>query len=295
MTPIHSLSRTGGEGRVRALLPAPWERNVTSIGDSLSPTGGGGRADRRSHARGLAAALLLALVLALPLPAAAAPAVPALTGPVVDLAGLLDGGSQRRLEALSRAAAAQEGGRGVQLQYLIVRTLDGEAIEDFSMRVAEAWRLGTREADNGVLVTVASEDRQVRIEVGQGLEGGLTDAQSSRITRNTIVPAFKVGRYGEGLYDAGVEALSALGALPKDVGRHAARGRPAQRLPGLGIVALVILSIVLRAMFGGLGLRGGRRFGGWGGGGFGGFGGGGGGSWGGGGGGFSGGGASGRW
>jgi uncharacterized protein len=239
--------------------------------------------------RGLAIALLLAL----PLAGHAAPAVPALTGPVVDLAGLLDGGSQRRLEALSRAAAAQEGGRGVQLQFLIVRTLEGEAIEDYSMRVAEAWKLGTREADNGILVTVASEDRQVRIEVGQGLEGGLTDAQSSRIIRNTIAPAFKVGRYGDGLYDAGVEVLSALGALPKDVARHAARGRPTQRLPGLGIVVLVILSIVLRALFGGLGLRGRGGFGGWGGGGFGG--GGGGGSWGGGGGGFSGGGASGRW
>ncbi|HSM93498.1 MAG TPA: TPM domain-containing protein [Anaeromyxobacteraceae bacterium] len=225
--------------------------------------------------------------------------IPPLTGPVVDQAGLLDGASTRRLEALSRAALAQEGGRGVQLQYLVVRTLDGEPIEDFSMRAAEAWKLGTREGDDGVLVTVASEDRQVRIEVGQGLEGGLTDVQSSRIIRNTLAPAFREGRYGEGLYDAGVEILSALGALPRDVARHAARGRPSQRLQGLAIVIFVILSIVLRALFGGLGLRRRSHFGGWGGpwggGGFGGFGGGGGGGWSGGGGGFSGGGASGRW
>jgi uncharacterized protein len=242
----------------------------------------------------IASALLLA---ALPSLSHAALAVPTLTGPVVDEAALLDGGSRRRIEALSRAALAQEGGRGVQLQYLIVKTLDGEAIEDFSMRVAEAWRLGSREGDNGVLVTVASEDRQVRIEVGQGIEGGLTDVQSSRIIRNTVTPAFREGRFGDGLYGAGIEILSALGALPKDVARHAARGRPGQRLSSLAIVIFVILSIVLRTLFGGMGFRRRSHFGGWGGWGGGGFGGGGGGggSWGGGGGGFSGGGASGRW
>lgn len=229
--------------------------------------------------------------------------VPALTGPVVDEAELLDAGSRRRLEALSRAALARDGARGVQLQYLVVRTLDGEAIEDFSMRVAEAWKLGSREADDGVLVTVSVEDRAVRIEVGQGIEGGLTDVQSARIIRNTIVPAFRAGRFGDGLYDAGVEILSALGALPKDVARHAARGVPLQRFSTLAIVILVIVSIVFRALFGGLGYRRRGFFGGWGGpwGGGGGFGGGGGGGfgggggWGGGGGGFSGGGASGRW
>jgi uncharacterized protein len=248
--------------------------------------------------RGLVVALSIGLLPAL---AQAAIPVPALTGPVVDAAGLLDAGSARRLEALARAARAQQGGRGVQLQYVLVKTLDGEAIEDFSMRVAEAWRLGDPDADNGVLVTVASEDREVRIEVGQGIEGGLTDVQSSRIIRGTIAPAFREGRFGEGLYDAGVQALSALGALPKDVARQAARGRPAQRLPGFGVVAFVILSIVLRVLFGGLGFRRRRHLFGWGGpfgggGGFGGFGGGGGGGgWSGGGGGFSGGGASGRW
>jgi uncharacterized protein len=244
---------------------------------------------------------LLGLLLALPSLANAALPIPALTGPVVDEVGVLDATATRRLEALSRAARDQEGERGVQLQYLIVRSLDGEPIEDFSMRVAEAWKLGTREAGNGVLVTVALEDREVRIEVGQGIEGGLTDVQSSRIIRGTIVPAFRAGRYGDGLYDAGVEVLSALGALPKNVARHGARGAPLQRFSTLAIVILVIVSVVFRALFGGLGYRRRGSFGGWGGpwggggGGFGGFGGGGGGGWSGGGGGFSGGGASGRW
>ena len=92
-----------------------------------------------------------ALLLAAALPAAAERRIPALTGPVVDEAGLLDAGWERRLADLSRAARAGEGGTGVQLQYLLVPSLEGEAIESFSMRAAEAWKLGTRGKDNGVL------------------------------------------------------------------------------------------------------------------------------------------------
>lgn len=250
--------------------------------------------------RAAGAAVALALVQAAG--AAEAP-IPALTGPVVDAAGLLDRGSFRRLEALAQAARAAEGGQGVQLQYLIVRSLEGAPIEDYSMRVAEAWKIGTRGKDNGVLVTVAVEDRAVRIEVGGGIEGGLTDVQASRIIRGTIVPAFRERRYGEGLHDAGVQILSALGALPADVRESArGRGRGVTGLPPLGGVAIalfVILSIVGN-VFRGFGPRRRRHLwwggGPWIGGGFGGGGGGGGGGgWSGGGGGFSGGGASGRW
>lgn len=295
MTSIDPRSATGEAG-----LGVRGGRGGAPAGRASRPgAAGAARGRRRGGARAGAAAALALLLQTLPLPTRAALPVPALTGPVVDQAGLLDAASRRRIEALARAARAQPGERGVQLQYLIVRSLEGEAIEDFSMRVAEAWRLGTAAEDDGVLVTVAVEDRAVRIEVGQGIEGGLTDVQSARIIRNTIVPAFRAGRFGEGLYDAGVEILSAVGALPRDVARHAARGQPAQRLSGLAIVAFIVLSILLRALFGGLGVRRSRHFGGWsgpwGGGGFGGGGFGGGGGWGGGGGGFSGGGASGRW
>ncbi len=249
----------------------------------------------------------VALLLAAALPAAAERAVPPLTGPVVDEAGLLDAGWRQRLSDLSRAARAREGGTGVQLQYLLVSSLDGEAIESFSMRAAERWRIGTRGKDNGVLVVVARDDRRMRIEVGGGVEGGLTDAQSGRIIRNTMAPAFRERRYGEGLYQAGREILAALGSLPE--GMAAPPGRPEPRqipIPFLGpliglllgmgapfIVGLLVLTIVLRALFG---RRRGRRgpWGGWGGGGWSG-GGGGGGGWSGGGGGFSGGGASGSW
>lgn len=250
-------------------------------------------------------ALALAALLAAPAARAETP-VPPLTGPVVDTAGLLDAGSVRRLDALCRAA--WNGGHGVQLQYLVVKSLDGEPIEDYSIRVAEAWKIGTKGKDDGVLVTVAVDDRAVRIEVGGGLEGGLTDVQSFRIIRGAIVPAFREGRYGEGLYDAGVQILSALGALPKDVARQAARAPAPVHFSSIAIVAFFVVMFIARIFFSGFGPRrrramwwgGGPWMGGggpWiGGGGLGGGGfGGGGGGWGGGGGGFSGGGASGRW
>lgn len=248
--------------------------------------------------------LALAAALAA-LPAAAETPIPALTGPVVDAAGVLGRGDVERLSALSRAARDAQGGAGVQLQYLLVRTLDGEPIEDYSIRVAEAWKLGTRGADNGVLVTVAVEDRRVRIEVGGGLEGGLTDLQSSRIIRGTLAPAFGAGRYGEGLYQAGVQILGALGALPSGV----AAPRPQRRgthLSSLAVLLFFVVAFIVRVLtgfgprrrsalwWGGGPWGGGGPFGGGGLGG-GGFGGGGGGGWSGGGGGFSGGGASGSW
>jgi uncharacterized protein len=256
--------------------------------------------------RGRAAAL--AFLVAVALPAAAEVPVPRLTGPVVDEARVLDDRWERRLGDLARAARARNGGTGPQLQYLLVPTLDGEAIESYAMRVAETWKLGTRGRDDGVLVVVAVKDRRVRIEVGGGIEGGLTDAQSGRIIRSAIVPAFREGRYGEGLYAAGQQILGALGALPE--GMQSPRQRPEPRkvdipivggllglLFGLGspvLILLVIFFIVVRAIAaGGRGPRGPRGpwGGGWGGGGLGG----GGGGWSGGGGGFSGGGASGSW
>ena len=221
---------------------------------------------------------------------------------MVDEAGLLSRADRARLETLARAARNLDGRRGVQLQFLVVKSLDGESLEDFSMRVVEAWKLGDSARGDGVLLLLAIDDHKVRIEVGNGVEGKLTDAQSGRIIRNVLAPAFRAGRYGDGLYEGSVQVLAALGSLPEGVTARQ-RARPAReggRFGGLFMIGLVVLFFVLRLVFGF-----GRRsfFGGWwggggfGGGGFGGggFGGGGGGGWSGGGGGFSGGGASGSW
>ncbi len=227
--------------------------------------------------------------------------VPPLTGPVVDEAGVLSGGEVRRLDTLARAARDLDGRRGVQLQYLLVRGLDGEAIEDFAIRVGEAWKLGDSARGDGVLLVVAVDDHKVRIEVGNGVEGKLTDAQSSRIIRNVLSPAFRAGRYGDGLYEGGVQVLAPLGSLPSGVTSRLAT-RPAReggRFGGLFMAGLVVVFLLLRFVFGFSSFRRSRFWGGgWGGGGFGGggFGGGSsGGGWSGGGGGFSGGGASGSW
>jgi uncharacterized protein len=248
-----------------------------------------------------AAALAL---LALAAVARAEAPIPALTGPVVDAAALLSSGDARRLSELARSARAREDGQGVQLQYLVVRSLEGEPIEDYSIRVAEAWKLGTKGRDNGLLVTVAVEDRAWRIEVGGGLEGEIPDALARRIGDRLLVPAFREGRYAEGLYDAGAELLTLAGVAPESVQAHArGRTRGVTRLPsGFGaIFALFVILWIVSNVFRGFGPRRRRHMwwggGPWigGGGGWGGGGGLGGGGWGGGGGGFSGGGASGRW
>lgn len=227
-----------------------------------------------------AAALLLALL-----------PVPRLVGPVVDQAGVLKPAEVERLDSLSRAALAAEGGQGPQIAFLIVPSLEGEPIEDYSIRVAEAWKLGTAQKDNGLLFVVSVQDRKMRIEVGGGLEGDITDAQSSRIIREILAPAFRQNRYGDGLYAAAQQALAFTGVEVGERGRHPQQGE------GKGVPAVSILFMLIFAILFGLG--GGRRRGMWIGGlgglGGGGFGGRGGGGFGGGGGGFSGGGSSGSW
>jgi uncharacterized protein len=238
------------------------------------------------------------------LPAVAWPQapIPPLTGPVVDVAGVLDARSRERLAQLARSARARESGEGVQLQYLVVPSLEGEPIEEFSIRVAEAWRIGTKGKDNGLLVTVAIQDRAFRIEVGGGLEGEVPDVLARRIGDQILRPAFRAGRFGDGLYDAGAQLLVLTGAATDEVAAQARGGpRPAPGFPFGAIFALFVILWIVSNVFRGFGPRrrrhlwwgGGPWIGGGGGGGFGGFGGGGG--WSGGGGGFSGGGASGRW
>lgn len=243
-----------------------------------------------------------AAVLALATAARAQPAIPPLTGPVVDTAGLLSAADAQRLSGLARSARAREDGQGVQLQYLVVPSLEGDTIEDYSIRVAEQWKIGTKGKDNGLLVTVAVQDRAWRIEVGGGLEGEIPDALARRIGGQILVPAFRAGRYADGLYDAGAQLLTLAGVAPEDVQAHArSQRRGVTRLPsGAGvIIAILVILWIVSNVFRGFGPR--RRSmwwgggpwmgggGGWGGGGLGG------GGWSGGGGGFSGGGASGRW
>ena len=99
-----------------------------------------------------------------------------------------------------------EARKGSQIAVLIVPTTDGEAIEQFSLRVAETWKIGRKKIDDGALLVVAKNDRHLRIEVGYGLEGALTDVTSKRIIDEVITPKFKAGDFAGGV-SAGVNRM----------------------------------------------------------------------------------------
>jgi uncharacterized protein len=145
-----------------------------------------------------ARAVLVALLLCFSFHAAAVFAVPPLTGRVVDLTGTLSSGDAA---TLTRRLKDLEQRKGSQVAVLIVPTTDGEAIEPFSIRVAEAWKIGRRKVDDGALLVIAKNDRKLRIEVGYGLEGALTDVTAKRIIDEVITPKFRNGDFPGGISD----------------------------------------------------------------------------------------------
>jgi len=233
--------------------------------------------------------LQLLLLLALVLPAAALE-VPPLTGHVNDRAGILSSQTELRLE---QALSDFERSDSTQIVVLTIPSLEGESLEEYSIRVAQTWGIGQKGKDNGALLLVARDDRKVRIEVGYGLEGRLTDLLAGRIVDYDIVPRFKAGDFDGGVTAGVVGMIEAVRGEYQGTGRTTKKHR---RHP-LGWLALLLFFGPALLSLGGGSRRGyRRRHGGFwiGGGGFGGgFGGGGGFS--GGGGGFGGGGSSGSW
>jgi uncharacterized protein len=148
-------------------------------------------------------AVLLALLLGWALPAFALVAVPQLTGRVVDQTGTLSSGD---IAQLTQTLADLEKRKGSQIAVLIVPTTDGEAIEQFSLRVAEAWKIGRKKVDDGALLVIAKNDRHLRIEVGYGLEGALTDVTAKRIIDEVITPKFRSGDFAGGI-SAGINRM----------------------------------------------------------------------------------------
>jgi uncharacterized protein len=140
--------------------------------------------------------------------------VPYLTGRVTDNAQLL---SPEVKQSLSESLKAHEQRTGNQIAVLTIPTLDGESIEDFAVRVFESWKLGQKEKDNGVLIVVVPNDRRMRIEVGYGLEGTLTDATAGRIIQNVMTPKFKNGDFNGGITDGAKAVMKVLEgeALPE--------------------------------------------------------------------------------
>lgn len=210
-------------------------------------------------------------------------------------------------DLLNRKLEQFEQSSGAQFIIYVFPSLENEALEDFTIRCAERWKVGQKKYDNGLILFVFVQEKKVRVEVGYGLEGTITDAVSSRVIREQIAPAFQQGQYGRGL-DAAADAIIARirgGEAP--VAPLQRGGQPQSDGEDIGIVPVIIILLVIffvvlpmlrRGGFSGCVLPfllsgGGTTFGG--GGGFSGGGFGGGGGFSGGGGGFGGGGASGGW
>jgi uncharacterized protein len=176
--------------------------------------------------------------------------VPPLTGRVVDLTGTLSGGAVSRIEA---KLADLEAKKGSQLAVLMVPSTDPEEIEPFGIRVAEAWKLGRKGVDDGAILIVAKNDRRVRIEVGQGLEGALPDAIANRIITETITPHFKLGDYDGGV-EAGVNQIISVvngEPLPQPDRKWERRnGNGLGNLLPILLIVVFVASGVLRALFG---------------------------------------------
>ncbi|WP_395650062.1 TPM domain-containing protein [Brevundimonas sp.] len=192
-------------------------------------------------------ALLLGLLFAVVVPgrALADPTFPALSGRVVDEGRLL---SPEAETALSARLASLETDTGAQLVVVTVAGLQGYEIEDYGYRLGRHWGIGAAETDKGVLLIVAPEERKVRIEVGYGLEPVLTDALSSQIIQNDILPAFKVGGFERGI-NAGVDAIDGQLRLDPEAAqaRVAAVADEEAEFPvgPMIVVALVFLFILM--------------------------------------------------
>jgi uncharacterized protein len=199
----------------------------------------------------LLAAVLL-LLLSAPLSSALAQSlqpIPKLEQRVTDLTGTLTAAQQAELEQKLRDFESR---KGAQIAVLLVPTTQPEDIEQYSIRVAEAWKLGRKKVDDGALLIVAKNDRTLRIENGYGLEGVLTDANSYRIIEQTMVPLLREQQYFAAV-NAGVEQMMQLidgeSLPPPDRTWQPPRPQPWHGLPVV-IFAFLFGSVLLRSIFG---------------------------------------------
>jgi uncharacterized protein len=198
-----------------------------------------------------ARASLVALMLCWAFAALADVAVPPLTGRVVDKTATLSSGD---IASLDQTLKDFEAKKGSQIAVLIVPTTQPETIEQYSLRVAEAWKIGRRKIDDGAILVVAKDDRKLRIEVGYGLEGALTDVTAKRIIDEVITPKFRGGDFAGGISDGVNRILRVVDGEPLP-----APVKPGQNTGLLSdidpfnpflIVAVIVVGGILRGVFG---------------------------------------------
>lgn len=210
----------------------------------------------RRNTRPLAAAVaLLAISFAWATAAGASPHLPAFSAPVVDEASAVPDAVEQTVDSELNAYQQRSGN---QIAVAVIKTTGDRSIEDYSIDLARAWGVGTKDKDNGVLVVIATDDHKLRIEVGRGLEGNLTDLQSGRIIREQMTPRLKTGDIG-GAIEAGTGSVrQALGDQVENAPAPIAPAAPPGR--GFPIGTLVVLGMVILSSVGGFGRRR-RRFG----------------------------------
>jgi uncharacterized protein len=182
--------------------------------------------------------------------------VPALSARVTDVTGTLSAGERQALEAKLTDWEARTTN---QLAVLIVPTTKPETIEEYSLRVAEAWKIGQKGKDNGAVFVIAKNDKQMRIEVGYGLEGELTDVAARRVIGDTVAPLFSRGQFAAGI-DAGVDRIIAVvgGTDTPPPNKEPRRGRSRGGFD-IGTIALIVLvavpalGAILRSILGNVG------------------------------------------
>jgi uncharacterized protein len=170
---------------------------------------------------------------------------------VHDEANVLSPGAVRQLEQILKA---ERDSTSNQIAILIVPSLEGEDMDGFGIRVAEKWKAGDAKKDNGVIFIVAIQDRKMRIEVGQGLEGVLTDALSSRINRNEVAPNFRQGNYDAGIMAGTMAIIQAI------KGQYVNTDPPQRKRGGKSpwgtLIFIIILVIIMSRRGGGGGMGG---------------------------------------
>jgi len=202
----------------------------------------------RFSSLGLAALFLAAI------PAFALVPIPPLTSPVTDLTNTL---TTSQAASLDQTLRAFEQKKGSQVAVLIVPTTEPETIEQYSIRVAEAWKVGRKSIDDGVIFVIAKNDRAMRIEVGYGLEGALTDVAAKRIIRDVVTPHFRSGDFYLGIV-AGMDRIMGIVSgepLPEPTIVERARKPSSDIGSSLPVLLFIVIGVsgMLRAIFGRLG------------------------------------------
>jgi uncharacterized protein len=201
--------------------------------------------DDRRMFRGLFHAASLILFFAIAFTAGAREVPPAPSRWVTDEAGLL-GGTEADL--LNRKLADFEQQTGAQFIVYIFKSLEGDALEDFTIRAVEKWKVGQKKYDNGLVLFIFADDKKTRVEVGYGLEGTITDAVSSRVLREYLRPKFQAGDYAGGINAAADELMRRIRTNEKPVEplqprRTTESGR--QQNEDIGIIPLLVLLFII--------------------------------------------------